>query len=129
MIFDSDFLIAYDKITKRLSKANARAFVNTAAAAAPLLVSRVTWMEFGAGFATRLEAERKLGGFTILEFDAELWWAASRVKRGLSLRGLPIGTPDCMIAATAMAYAQPVVTLNVSHFSRVTGLRLITPRD
>lgn len=44
--------------------------------------------------------------------------------RDLGMRGLTIGTPDCMIAATVLAYGQTIATLNHAHFQRIAGLRL-----
>ncbi len=48
--------------------------------------------------------------------------------RDLGLRGLSIGTPDCMFATAALAYGLTVLTLNRSHFERVTGLKVSTPQ-
>jgi predicted nucleic acid-binding protein len=127
VIFDTDFLIAYDKGTKRLSKTAARAFIDDLDDLEPLLISRVTWMEFMAGFPQQTSADRKISRFTVLEFDGDLWWIASRIKRDLSRRGLGIGTPDCMIAATAITYGQRLVTLNQTHFSRIAGLAIVAP--
>lgn len=124
MIFDTDFLIAYGKGTKALSKAAARAYVDALPASEPLLISRVTWMEFAAGYATAAEASAESSRFSVLEFDGDLWFAASRIVRELSRRGEKIGTPDCMIAATAIAYGQAVKTLNRAHLGRVKGLVL-----
>lgn len=128
MIFDTDFLIAYGKGSKALSKTKARAYVDALPTGEPLLISRVTWMEFAAGYETKAEAEAESSRFTVVEFDSELWFPTSRIIRDLSRRGQRIGAPDCMIAATAIAYGQPLVTLNRSHFSRVTGLRVESPQ-
>jgi tRNA(fMet)-specific endonuclease VapC len=127
VIFDTDFLIACSKGTRALSKSRAAAFLQSAASTDRLFISEVTWMEFVAGFETTAQASAHLQRFDILPFVGRLWWGASRIMRDLGRRGLAIGTPDCMIAATAIAYNQPVVTLNHSHFARVEGLRVITP--
>lgn len=37
------------------------------------------------------------------------------------------GWLDCIIAATALQLAEPVVTLNVRHFSIFTGLQVLRP--
>jgi predicted nucleic acid-binding protein len=81
-------------------------------------------MEFAVGYETKAEADAESRRFTVVEFDSELWFPASRISRDLSRRGQRIGTPDCMIAATAIAYDQSVVTLNHAHFSRIAGLRV-----
>ncbi len=124
MIFDTDFLIAYGKGTKALPKARARAYVDALPDDEPLLISRITWMEFAAGYDTRAEADAESRRFSVLEFDDDLWFPTSRIVRDLSRRGLRIGTPDCMIAATAIGYGQPLKTLNRSHFERIGGLIL-----
>ena len=124
MIFDTDFLIAYARGTKRLPKKAARAYIASLPASEPLLISRVTWMEFVAGYEDEATAASDLPTVTVLPFDGALWWAASRILRDLGLRGLTIGTPDCMIAATALAYGQTLATLNVGHFRRIDGLSL-----
>lgn len=127
MIFDTDFLIAFTRSHRALSKTQAREFVAALPDSELLLISRVTWMEFVAGYENIAEAKKELSFFTVLEFDGDLWAVASRIIRDLGIRRQRIGTPDCMIAATALAYNQSVVTLNHKHFSRVRGLRVITP--
>lgn len=44
-------------------------------------------------------------------------------------QGAIIGPHDLLIAATALAYGQPVATLNQREFARVPGLRLIPMRE
>jgi len=43
----------------------------------------------------------------------------------LETRGLMIGAHDLQIAATALALAHEVATLNAREFQRVTGLRVV----
>jgi predicted nucleic acid-binding protein len=81
-------------------------------------------MEFVAGYEEEANAAADLPAVTVLPFDGALWWGASRILRKLGLSGLTIGTPDCMIAATALAYGQTLATLNTGHFSRIDGLSL-----
>lgn len=38
-----------------------------------------------------------------------------------------IGWPDCLIAATALRLALPIVTLNDKHFAPIRGLRVVRP--
>jgi len=127
VIFDTDFLIAHTKGAPSLSKSRARAFLDSLDATEPLLFAQVTWMEFAAGYESQSLAVSQLDQFVMLPFEGSLWWGASRIIRDLGLRGERIGTPDCMIAATAIAYGQSLVTLNQSHFCRIAGLRVIAP--
>lgn len=122
MLFDTNFLIAYGKGTKAVPKQRARAYLSALPPRTPCYISRVTWMEFVAGFETAEAAAPHLAPFTVLEMDNELWWASSRVVRDLGQRGRPIGPADSMIAATALAYGLPVVTHNTKHFREVAGL-------
>lgn len=81
-------------------------------------------MEFVAGFPTSEAARPYLQKFTVIEVDSLLWWDASRVVRALGLQGKTIGAADSIIAATALNYGLPLVTLNTKHFERVPGLEL-----
>lgn len=128
MIFDTDFLIVLSKGRKDYPKSRAEDYLVALSPGEPLLISRVTWMEYAAGCETLLKAEQELARFSVVEFDGDLWFAASRIIRTLGKAGQKIGSTDCMIAATAIAYGQPLVTFNRSHFSRVTGLRVESPQ-
>lgn len=124
MLFDTNFLIAYGKGTKAVPKHRARAFFAALPESTPCYISRVTWMEFAAGFASSADAEKELARFAVLEVDVALWWGASRVVRALGQAGRPIGSADSIIAATALAYGLPLVTNNTRHFREVEGLDL-----
>lgn len=124
MLFDTNFLIAYGKGTKAVSKQRARSYFAALPPGTPCFIARVTWMEFVAGFESEAAAAPHLAPFTVLDMDTQLWWAASRVVRNLGLRGKPIGSADSIIAATALTYGLPVVSNNTRHFRDVEGLDL-----
>lgn len=65
-----------------------------------------------------------LAAIEIAEFDAVAadWYGGVRAE--LEKRGCPIGPLDTMIAAHALRLGLPLVTNNVSEFSRVTGLTI-----
>jgi len=70
-------------------------------------------------------AEALLDGLSVYEFGvrdaqrhAELWVHLQRL-------GTPIGPHDMLIAATALARGEALLTLNRKEFDRVPGLRLI----
>lgn len=63
-------------------------------------------------------------GFTILAFDAACAEAYGYVSAHLETVSAPIGMPDTLIAATALAYDLAVVTGNERHFRRVPGLEV-----
>ena len=60
----------------------------------------------------------------ILPFDRAAGEEYGRLRADLERDGTPIGEADTRIAAIAMVHNLTVVTGNVRHFSRVTGLRV-----
>ncbi len=62
--------------------------------------------------------------FTSLPFDDDCAEHYGVVRNDLARSGAPIGPYDLMIAATALASDQVLVTHNVDEFTRVVGLRL-----
>lgn len=61
---------------------------------------------------------------TILPFDFACAEAYGDVRAQLRASGRPIGEPDTLIAATALAHGLTIVTANVKHFARIPGLEL-----
>jgi tRNA(fMet)-specific endonuclease VapC len=65
-----------------------------------------------------------------LELDRSIAEICGKVSAQLSEIGKPPGTPDMLIAATALVHDLTLVTHNVRDFHRVPGLRIqdwITP--
>lgn len=60
----------------------------------------------------------------VLAFDSEVTDAYAQLRALLERQGTPIGPLDLMIAATALAYAVPLVTNNTREFQRVPRLQL-----
>jgi len=78
---------------------------------------------------TAAQAHRQLTAFErfsrlhrILPFDAEAARRSADIWADLRARGQPIGEVDTMIAGIALAHGLAVVSHNVNHFGRVTGL-------
>jgi tRNA(fMet)-specific endonuclease VapC len=78
---------------------------------------------------TAARATRQLAAFErfcrlhrILPFNAEAARRSADIWAGLRARGQPIGEVDTMIAGIALAHGVAVVSHNVHHFDRVTGL-------
>jgi len=61
---------------------------------------------------------------TLLPFGAAEARAAARIRAGLEASGRTIGPYDILIAATALARGEVLVTHNTEEFGRVEGLRL-----
>ena len=58
----------------------------------------------------------------VLPVDVVVAVRSGGLLAALEADGLPIGTEDVLIAATALVHDLTVVTRNVRHFSRVGGL-------
>lgn len=92
-------------------------------------ISAVTRAELRFGIALRPEATRlaRLVEF-FLQFVVTLPWDAPVADRYGSLRamlhqaGQPIGDHDTMIAAHALTMNATLITHNLAHFERVSGL-------
>ena len=101
-----------------------------------LAVSVITLAEGYAGAYRTTETDRWLqrwrvltSAWTVLDFDTTCAHHYGRIRAQLEQRGCMIGTHDCEIAATALAWAEAnpdepvtVVTDNVEEFRRVPGL-------
>lgn len=123
MLYDTEFLIRYAGQRGKKWQEGAREFLDKHLDV-PVFTSRVCWSEFAEGCETREKVEEALNAFTLLEVSEAVAWTASRVSRTLDRAGLHIGDNDIWIAATALTYGLPVVTLNEKHYSRVSGLRV-----
>jgi len=124
MLFDTEFLIHLTR--KPGSPWHGRATAFLAAHRPDLYTSRVCWMEFAAGREDRVDVDRDLGRFAVLEVDESVAWQASRLARALGPAGLHIGDNDLWIAGTALNFGLPLVSNNKKHFGRVPGLDLRT---
>lgn len=97
-----------------------------------IAISAVTRAELRFGVALRPEATRlaKLVE-SFLSLMATLPWDATAADRYGSLRatlqraGQPIGDRDLMIAAHALAVNATLITHNLAHFERVSGLACV----
>lgn len=97
----------------------------------PEKVSAVTVLELHEG-VRRSETPREtresilevLDSKTIVDADRDVMREAGRISGELHDRGEPIEREDCIVAATAMAEDEPVVTRNVDHFERVPELEV-----
>lgn len=94
-----------------------------------IAISAVTRAELRFGVALRPEASRlTMLVESFLKFVATLPWDASAADRYGALRatlqraGQPIGDHDLMIAAHALAAKATLITHNLAHFERVSGL-------
>jgi predicted nucleic acid-binding protein len=67
-------------------------------------------------------------GHRVLSADEEVAVTYGHIARELRASGSLIGVNDLWIAATSLHHALPLVTSNVDHFTRVSGLEIIEYR-
>lgn len=59
-----------------------------------------------------------------LGLDFEVAVRSGDISADLHKRGLPIGSEDCLIGATALVHDLVLVTRNIKHFERIEGLQV-----
>ncbi len=85
-------------------------------------------MLFGVVRAERGSGEQALlVEMTIVPFDNAVAKRVATLHAELISQNQDIGIKDVFIAATCLEQAMPILTANKKHFSRVTGLEVITP--
>jgi predicted nucleic acid-binding protein len=67
---------------------------------------------------------RILPAVTVLSYDVAAARVYGQVRAHLESAGRPLADADLQIAATALVHDLELVTGNVKHFRRVTGLRI-----
>ena len=126
MLFDTTFLIDFEREVKRSQSGRACAFL-TAYRSAPLYVSIISVGEFAEGFdATRQhDCWLCLQHYAVLELNRDIAWRAGQLSRQLRSAGQSIGDNDLWIAATALHHGLSLVTGNTAHFQRINGLPIL----
>jgi len=90
-------------------------------------VSTVTKYEIYAG-ATESQLEfwdSVFKNITILSFDEKTRNEAVNINAILKKKNKQIAIADLFIAATAVVWSLPFLTLNIKHFERIDGLEMI----
>ncbi len=128
MILDTCFLIDLHRELAGRPARGARAFLEHHPDT-PFAISAITAVEFLEGFADERRGTRFLDPFRILPLDAAVAVHAARIRRQLRRQGAPIGDMDILIAATALHSRIPLVSHNLSHFQRISGLECIGYRE
>lgn len=84
----------------------------------------------GAVKQVRQDEKQKIGqmiqSFHVLPFYLREAKCAAEIDVHLESTGQVIDAEDVMIAATALCSNQPLITANVKHFKRVSGLKLVS---
>jgi tRNA(fMet)-specific endonuclease VapC len=69
-----------------------------------------------------------LGGYTFAAGDETICLRWAEVRAQAHRTGRPISVADAWVAATALAYAAPLITHNPDDFENVPGLTVITEK-
>ena len=90
-------------------------------------VSVVVWGEFleGVGDLNQPIVTKFRSEFELISISRKVAESYGRVSKDLRQKGRPIGPNDTWIAATALAHEAPLLTRNVTHFTRVPGLQVV----
>jgi tRNA(fMet)-specific endonuclease VapC len=92
----------------------------------------VSELEFGARNSSRYEDEIAAVQKILLPFETYDYDAVScpphygRIRQELEQKGETIGAMDLLIAAHALSLDATLVTNNLAHFQRVSGLKVVT---
>jgi hypothetical protein len=126
MLFDTTFLIDYEREVQRSRPGPAHAFL-VQHPDAPLYISIVSVGEFAEGFhsAQGPDGWECLHHYTVLDLDREIAWIAGQLARQLRGLGQAIGENDVWIAATSLHHRLPLVTTHTQHFQRVAALQTL----
>ena len=128
MFLDSTFLVDLESETRKGTAGKTTEFLDRHLDE-PLRVTFTIAGELAAGDSLgqdhRLWLEF-LRPFEILSSSKEVAWRFGTIYQELKENGTMIGANDLWIAATALAYAESLVTRNDEQFRRVKGLRVIS---
>ncbi len=126
LIADTDFVIALERESRRRAPASAHGFLQTHHEDR-FFITFTTSGELACGeSAAAVEDWKALcEPYVVLPWTKVVSERYGHAYRTLRQKGLLIGTNDLWIAATALAYAMPVVTNNRSEFERVPGLQVL----
>ncbi|MCC7352336.1 MAG: type II toxin-antitoxin system VapC family toxin [Anaerolineae bacterium] len=125
LCLDTSVLIAFLKGREPGASAVERAIQNRTCHVTAITVYELL---FGMAFAQKqIGEETLLDVMDIVPFDDAAARRAASLHPELIRRNDDIGVKDVLIAAICLDRSLPLLTLNERHFSRVTGLRVLTP--
>ncbi len=67
---------------------------------------------------------------SIIDLNKEIAMLGGKIYSELAREGRAIELNDCLIAATALSSGiKEIVTINVEHFNKIKGLKVVIPED
>lgn len=126
LLFDTCFLIDLEREERR-GPAKAHAFLSAHSEDSPW-ISCTVMGEFAEGFGDleTLACTAMFARFDLLVLGRKEAKQYARIASELRRKSQLIGANDLWIAATALAAGFPLVTNNIGHFARVSGLVLVS---
>jgi predicted nucleic acid-binding protein len=126
LILETTFIIDFERELTRGQSGPAHLFLQSRHNEKLYLTFTVAGeLAAGIGPQDRSRWERLISPFQILPSSADVSWEYGKAVRYLRTNGALIGANDLWIAATAVAYGQPLVTRNTRDFGRVPGLEIV----
>jgi tRNA(fMet)-specific endonuclease VapC len=126
MILDSTFLVDFEREMRRKEHGPAAMFLQSNGDEV-LCITFTIAGELAAGKSLggdREKWEAFLSPFRFLSYTPEVGWRFGIIYRRLRAAGILIGANDLWIAATALAYGQPLVARNAADFKRIDELEV-----
>lgn len=126
LIFDTTFLIDFQRERKRAVEDRAHRFLEQHAEAYAYLPI-AAYAEYAEGFEDLSDRAfvSIVESYEIIETNRAIAECYAVITRDLRGKGQLIGVNDLWIAATALQHDWPLVTRNLEHFARVSGIRLM----
>jgi len=123
-LLDSDILIAFLRGREEAAAALRRVSKGRVSTISAFELYRGAWRARTPKAAV-FTVGKLLHRFHLVPFDEECALQAGRIDAALHERGEEIGIQDVMIAATAIARGEALISRNEEHFRRVPGLKLV----
>ncbi len=92
--------------------------------AAPTIFELVEAAELLRSPKEKLAIKQLLSSMTVLPLDNDAAWKAGELSASLVRGGQSIGHIDTLIGAIASTHNEMLITRNVKHFSRISGLKV-----
>lgn len=124
LIFDTTFLIDFQR-ERRIGNGKAHRLLEVQARS-PAFLPIIAWGEYAEGFESLEDPNflHVVDSFSLLPVTEDVARTYSRLAKSLRVQGNLIGSNDLWIAATALQKNLPLVTRNLDHFSRISGLEV-----